>query len=42
MNIFVTSPWPAESAIVLPDRHVNKMALECVSNAFYCGIQVVS
>jgi hypothetical protein len=29
MNIFVTSPWPAESAIVLPDRHVTKMALEC-------------
>ena len=29
MNIFVTSPWPAESAIVLPDRHINKMALEC-------------
>ena len=28
MNIFVTSPWPAESAIVLPDRHVTKMALE--------------
>ncbi len=29
MNIFVTSPFPAESAIVLPDRHVTKMALEC-------------
>ena len=29
MNIFVTSPWPAESAIALPDRHVTKMALEC-------------
>ena len=29
MNIFVTSPWPAECAIVLPDRHINKMALEC-------------
>ena len=28
MNIFVTSPFPAESAIVLPDRHVTKMALE--------------
>jgi hypothetical protein len=28
MNIFITSPWPAESAIVLPDRHVNKMAIE--------------
>jgi hypothetical protein len=28
MNIFVTSPWPAESAIVLPDRHINKMSLE--------------
>jgi len=29
LNIFVTSPFPAESAIVLPDRHVTKMALEC-------------
>ena len=29
MNIFVTSPWPAESAIVLPDKHVVKMPLEC-------------
>jgi hypothetical protein len=28
MNIFVTSPCPKESAIVLPDRHVNKMILE--------------
>jgi len=28
LNIFVTSPWPAESAMVLPDRHVTKMALE--------------
>ena len=28
MNIFATSPYPAESAIVLPDRHVTKMALE--------------
>jgi hypothetical protein len=28
LNIFVTSPFPAESAIVLPDRHVTKMALE--------------
>ena len=28
MNIFATSPFPAESAIVLPDRHVTKMALE--------------
>jgi hypothetical protein len=28
MNIFVTSPCPKESAIVLPDRHVNKMSLE--------------
>ncbi len=28
MNIFVTSPWPAESAIVLPDRHITKMAVE--------------
>ena len=29
MNIFVTSPFPAESAIVLPDRHITTMALEC-------------
>ena len=28
INIFVTSPWPAESAIVLPDKHVVKMPLE--------------
>jgi hypothetical protein len=29
MNIFATSPFPAESAIVLPDRHITKMPLEC-------------
>jgi hypothetical protein len=29
MNIFVTSPFPAESAICLPDKHVVKMPLEC-------------
>ena len=29
MNIFVTSEFPAESAIVLPDKHVVKMPLEC-------------
>jgi hypothetical protein len=29
LNVFVTSPWPAESAIVLPDRHITKMPLEC-------------
>ena len=29
MNIFVTSQWPAESAIVLPDKHIVKMPLEC-------------
>jgi hypothetical protein len=29
MNIFATSPFPAESAIVLPDRHINKMPVEC-------------
>ena len=29
MNIFVTSPWPDESAICLPDKHVVKMPLEC-------------
>lgn len=28
MNIFVTSPCPYKSAIVLPDRHVTKMAVE--------------
>lgn len=28
MNIFVTSPCPEKSAIVLPDRHVNKMPVE--------------
>ena len=28
MNIFVTHQFPAESAIVLPDRHINKMAVE--------------
>jgi hypothetical protein len=29
MNIFVTNPFPAESAICLPDKHVVKMPLEC-------------
>lgn len=29
MNIFVTSPWPSESAICLPDKHIVKMPLEC-------------
>lgn len=29
MNIFVTSKFPAESAIVLPDKHIVKMPLEC-------------
>ncbi len=28
MNIFVTSPCPKESAIVLPDRHITKMPVE--------------
>ena len=28
MNIFVTHPFPAESAICLPDKHVVKMILE--------------
>jgi hypothetical protein len=28
MNIFVTSFSPKESAIVLPDKHINKMPLE--------------
>ena len=29
MNIFVTSESPTESAIVLPDKHIVKMPLEC-------------
>lgn len=29
MNIFATSPFPAESAICLPDKHIVKMPLEC-------------
>jgi hypothetical protein len=29
MNIFVTNKFPAESAIVLPDKHITKMPLEC-------------
>lgn len=29
MNIFVTSKFPAESAICLPDKHIVKMPLEC-------------
>ena len=29
MNIFVTDPFPAESAICLPDKHIVKMPLEC-------------
>jgi len=29
MNIFVTHPFPAESAIVLPDKHIVKMPFEC-------------
>ncbi len=28
MNIFATSPFPAESAICLPDKHIVKMPLE--------------
>jgi Pyrimidine dimer DNA glycosylase len=28
MNIFATSECPEESAIVLPDRHINKMPIE--------------
>ena len=28
MNIFATSKFPAESAIVLPDKHITKMPLE--------------
>jgi hypothetical protein len=41
LNIFVTSPSPQESAIVLPDRHITKMALEAcqmlsiVASAWY-------
>lgn len=29
MNIFVTDPSPYQSAIVLPDKHIVKMPLEC-------------
>jgi hypothetical protein len=29
VNIFATSEYPAESAIVLPDKHIVKMPLEC-------------
>lgn len=29
MNIFVTSPCPESSAIVLPDLHIKKMPIEC-------------
>lgn len=29
MNIFVTNQYPAESATVLPDKHIVKMPLEC-------------
>ena len=29
MNIFVTDPNPYKSAIVLPDKHIVKMPLEC-------------
>jgi hypothetical protein len=29
MNVFVTSEFPAESAICLPDKHIVKMPLEC-------------
>ena len=29
MNIFVTSPCPEESALVLPDQHIKKMPIEC-------------
>lgn len=41
MNIFVTCEFPAESAIVLPDKHIVKMPLECcqmlsiVSSSWY-------
>lgn len=29
MNIFATNPCPKQSAIVLPDKHIVKMPLEC-------------
>ena len=29
MNIFVTDPSPWKSAVVLPDKHIVKMPLEC-------------
>ncbi len=35
MNIFVTSPCPEESAIVLPDLHIKKMAIECCQMLAY-------
>jgi hypothetical protein len=35
MNIFVTSPCPEESALVLPDSHIKKMAIECCQMLAY-------
>jgi hypothetical protein len=35
MNIFVTSTCPEESAIVLPDLHINKMSIECCQMLAY-------
>jgi hypothetical protein len=35
MNIFVTNECPEESAIVLPDRHIVKMPIECAQMLAY-------
>jgi hypothetical protein len=35
MNIFATSDCPEQSAIVLPDQHINKMPVECCQMLAY-------
>jgi hypothetical protein len=35
MNIFATSSCPEQSAIVLPDLHINKMPVECCQMLAY-------
>lgn len=35
MNIFVTSSCPEQSAVVLPDSHIKKMAIECCQMLAY-------
>jgi hypothetical protein len=37
MNIFVTSPCPEQSAVVLPDRHITKMPLEACQMLAYAA-----